>query len=115
MKTNPGGRGKSASYSTATVRVPEPLLAEVELLKQKFYANYVEHVHKPVTTLRKTSPIEELEFSREIYQKLKRGQINTVGELIARHSTGELKTVKNLGRVSLRQIEKRLAEITISN
>ena len=105
-----GGRGKPASYTTVTIRIPEPIQAEVERLKAEFYATYTEPVPiQDFTGLSKTSPIEELGFPRELYNKLKRNQINTLGDLLKLHDSSELKSIKNVGRVSLKQIEEVLA------
>lgn len=38
MEVQKGGRGKKAPYSTKVVRVPEPVLSEVEKLVTSFYS-----------------------------------------------------------------------------
>jgi len=38
-----GGRGKQAPYQTTHVRIPEPLKARVEQLKEMFFTDSLEH------------------------------------------------------------------------
>jgi hypothetical protein len=42
MQYQKGGRGKKAPYSTKVVRVPEPILSEVEKLVTAFYSGELE-------------------------------------------------------------------------
>lgn len=103
-----GGRGKTVGYKTVTMRIPQPIQAEVERLRENFYATYTSPnpIHKDVTGI---SRIEDLGFSRELTNKLQRNQIKSVEDLQKLHTAGELKSLRNVGRVSLQQIEEKLA------
>lgn len=46
-----GGRGKKAAYTSTHVRVPEPLVSEVEALKRKFFGVEEEEAVNPLPTL----------------------------------------------------------------
>lgn len=54
------------------------------------------------------SPIDVLELSPRVYNSLRRSHICTVGEVISLSNT-ELRNVKNLGELSLRELERKLA------
>jgi len=58
-------------------------------------------------------PIEELELSVRSYNCLKRAGINTVGELIQK-SHEDMMKVRNLGKKSLEEVTKKLAELGLS-
>ena len=53
--------------------------------------------------------IEELQLSVRATNGLKRAKINTIGDL-AKLSLAELEKVKNLGKVSLKEIIEKLKE-----
>jgi DNA-directed RNA polymerase subunit alpha len=55
------------------------------------------------------APIEELKFSTRIFNSLKRADIHTVGDLVAK-SRDELLKVRNLGATSLQELEEKLSE-----
>ena len=57
--------------------------------------------------------IDELELSVRSSNCLKRTSINTVEELISR-SEEDMSKVRNLGKKSLNEIKKKLAEIGLS-
>ena len=57
-----------------------------------------------------STQIEELDFSVRTYNCLKRAQINTVGDLVAR-SMDEMIKVRNLGKKSLEEIIEKLEEM----
>ncbi len=44
-----GGRGRRANYETKTVRIPLPLLKEVEALLERFYQENAEYEKKPIS------------------------------------------------------------------
>lgn len=58
-------------------------------------------------------PIEELELSVRSYNCLKRAGINTVGDLVQRTEEDMIK-VRNLGKKSLEEVEKKLKELGLS-
>ena len=58
-------------------------------------------------------PIEELELSVRSFNCLKRAGINTVGDLTMR-TVEEMMKVRNLGKKSLEEEEKKLAELGLS-
>jgi len=58
-------------------------------------------------------PIEELELSVRSFNCLKRAGINTVGDLTMR-TVEEMMKVRNLGKKSLEEVEKKLAELGLS-
>lgn len=58
-------------------------------------------------------PIEELDLSVRSYNCLKRAGINTVGELIQKNVEDMMK-VRNLGKKSLEEVDKKLAELGLS-
>lgn len=58
-------------------------------------------------------PIEELELSVRSFNCLKRAGINTVGDLTMR-TQEEMMKVRNLGKKSLEEVEKKLAELGLS-
>jgi len=58
-------------------------------------------------------PIEELDLSVRSYNCLKRAGINTVDELIKK-TPDEMMKVRNLGKKSLQEIQKKLAELGLS-
>jgi len=58
-------------------------------------------------------PIEELELSVRSFNCLKRAGINTVGDLTMR-TVEEMMKVRNLGKKSLEEVEKKLAELGYS-
>ncbi|MBP3815897.1 MAG: DNA-directed RNA polymerase subunit alpha [Firmicutes bacterium] len=57
--------------------------------------------------------IDELELTVRSYNCLKRASINTVGEL-TQHSEEDMMKVRNLGRKSLEEVKKKLAELGYS-
>ncbi|NMD43491.1 MAG: DNA-directed RNA polymerase subunit alpha, partial [Firmicutes bacterium] len=57
--------------------------------------------------------IEDLDLSVRSYNCLKRAGINTVGELIAR-TEEELMKVRNLGKKSFEEVERKLSELNLS-
>ena len=57
--------------------------------------------------------IEELELSVRSYNCLRRADIHTVEQLIEK-TEDEISKVRNLGKKSLNEIKKRLAEIGLS-
>ena len=57
--------------------------------------------------------IEDLDFSVRTYNCLKRAQINTVGDLVAR-SMDEMIKVRNLGKKSLEEIIEKLDDMGLS-
>ena len=54
--------------------------------------------------------IEDMDFSVRTYNCLKRAQINTVGDLVAR-SMDEMIKVRNLGKKSLEEIIEKLEDM----
>ncbi|MFW0968211.1 MAG: DNA-directed RNA polymerase subunit alpha [Thermacetogeniaceae bacterium] len=58
-------------------------------------------------------PIEEMELSVRSFNCLKRAGINTVGDLTMR-TVEEMMKVRNLGKKSLEEVEKKLAELGYS-
>ena len=44
-----GGRGRRANYDTKTVRIPLPLLKEVEALLESFYEENAEYEKMPIS------------------------------------------------------------------
>ena len=54
--------------------------------------------------------IEDLDFSVRTYNCLKRAQINTVGDLVAK-TMDEMIKVRNLGKKSLEEIIEKLDEM----
>ncbi len=44
-----GGRGRRANYDTKTVRIPLPLLQEVENLLERFYQENAEYEKMPIS------------------------------------------------------------------
>ena len=46
-----GGRGKKAPYETTHVRIPKPLIAEVEALKKKFFGMDQEEAINSLTSI----------------------------------------------------------------
>ena len=44
-----GGRGRRANYETKTVRIPLPLLKEVETLLERFYQENAEYEKMPIS------------------------------------------------------------------
>lgn len=59
------------------------------------------------------TPIEELDLSVRSYNCLKRANIHTVGDLVKRTEDDMLK-VRNLGRKSLEEVVKKLADLGLS-
>ena len=57
--------------------------------------------------------IEELDFSVRSYNCLKRAGINTVQEL-AQKSLEDMMKVRNLGKKSLEEVEKKLKDLGLS-
>jgi DNA-directed RNA polymerase subunit alpha len=57
--------------------------------------------------------IEDLELSVRSYNCLKRAGINTVAELVQK-SEEDMMKVRNLGRKSLDEVKKKLAELGLS-
>jgi DNA-directed RNA polymerase subunit alpha len=57
--------------------------------------------------------IEDLELSVRSYNCLKRAGINTVAELVQKTEEDMMK-VRNLGRKSLEEVKKKLAELGLS-
>jgi DNA-directed RNA polymerase subunit alpha len=57
--------------------------------------------------------IEDLDLSVRSYNCLKRAGINTIGELIQK-SEEDMMKVRNLGRKSLEEVKKKLAELKLS-
>lgn len=51
MNKPTGGRGKKADYTSTHVRIPEPLIAEVEALKKRFFAEEEEEAVNPLPSL----------------------------------------------------------------
>lgn len=43
-----GGRGKSAPYKSTHVRIPEPIKARVEELKQLFFSGQLEEYYRTI-------------------------------------------------------------------
>lgn len=58
-------------------------------------------------------PIEEMELSVRSFNCLKRAGINTVGDLTMQ-TVEEMMKVRNLGKKSLEEVEKKLAELGYS-
>ena len=56
--------------------------------------------------------IEDLDLSVRSYNCLKRANINTVAELVAK-SEDEMMKVRNLGRKSLDEVKKKLADLSL--
>ncbi len=48
-KSPKGGRGRRANYETKTVRIPLPLLKEVETLRERFYQENAEYEKMPAS------------------------------------------------------------------
>jgi len=65
---------------------------------------------EPLLTLGTETPIQQLGLSARPLNALTAAQIMTIGELMV-HSRSELQCVKNLGRLSLHEIEQKLASI----
>ena len=56
--------------------------------------------------------IDSLNFSARIYNALKRNNIDTVEDLKEVSANGDLRRIRNLGLVSIREIENRLKELS---
>lgn len=54
-----GGRGKKAAYTSTHVRIPEPLIPEVEALKRKFFGLEEEEAINPLPTLENAMAISK--------------------------------------------------------
>jgi len=57
--------------------------------------------------------IEELDLSQRAYNCLKRGGINTVGDLVSKPHH-EIEKIRNLGKKSLEEVEEKLARLGLS-
>ena len=67
----------------------------------------------PSASVRRSSPIEELDLSVRSFNCLKRANINNVEDLISR--TGEdMMKVRNMGRKSLEEVQNKLAMMGLS-
>ncbi len=81
------------------------------------------HDETPTTTRQETvatpqrriedTPIEELDLSARAYNCLRRSGLNTVGDLISK-TESEMMKVRNLGKKSLEEVKKKLAEMGLS-
>lgn len=61
-----------------------------------------------------TITLESLDFSLRTYNCLKRAGINSLFELIGK-SVEELKEIKNMSRLSIREVEDKLAEYQLGD
>lgn len=68
MKINKGGRGIKAGYSSKVVRVPEPVLPEVERMINRFYLDELEDSNN-LSDNGALSPEEALYKAQQILEK----------------------------------------------
>jgi len=84
------------------------MLRPPEVAEGKLLTHYDEPIEKKLDT-----PIEDLELSARAYNCLHSENITTVRDLV-RRTREQLLEVRNLGKTSLKEIEKKLAEMGLS-
>lgn len=77
-----GGRGKKAAYTSTHVRIPEPLIPEVEALKRKFFGVDEEEAINPLPSLE-----EAIAMSKGILLNKKSAKLSIEKLLTALYNT----------------------------
>ena len=95
-----GHIANTATTAPQAIREPEEITPEPEPVKDQ----------EEILTEQYSHPIHELELSIRSENCLLRGGIHTVGELLQR-SREELLKIRNLGKISLKEIEEKLQNL----
>lgn len=75
-----------------------------------FVENIIKQAAGELTESELTESIKRLKLSVSIRNALKRGEINTIGELVSAYTHGKLIAVRGLGAGSYKEIEDKLTE-----